>query len=90
MPEIRTLKAIRGDGIRIVKVSSGALRMAKAQTAIIRWGGDPYPGPYSVTPSAETQILRTEGMQMDQNVVVNPIPSNYGRIAWDGAVLRIT
>lgn len=51
--------------------------------------GDPYEGPYEVTPNEETQVLRTAQKVTQRNVVVNQIPSNYGRIARVGARLRV-
>lgn len=48
-----------------------------------------YGGPYEVTPSEETQVLQTEGTRSVANVIVNPIPSNYGRIAWDGIGIMV-
>lgn len=52
--------------------------------------GSQYEGPYSVTPSQETQALATEGLVMIEDVVVNPIPSNYGLITWSGSVLTVS
>lgn len=49
-----------------------------------------YLGPYEVTPSQETQTLQTTNKTMTQNVVVNPIPSNYGLITWDGSILTVS
>lgn len=48
-----------------------------------------YSGPYNVTPSEETQTLVTAGKVLAANVVVNPIPDNYGRIAWNGSSLSV-
>ena len=50
---------------------------------------DLYSGPYEITPSDETQILSTKKFQMEKDVVINPIPSNYGKIIWDGATMKI-
>ena len=72
---------------------------AKPQTAAItigspvlreHIGADPYPGPYEVTPTQSTQTLSTEDLLMVQDVTINPIPSNYGLITWDGAVLTVS
>lgn len=52
--------------------------------------GEHYEGDYNVTPNLETQILPTEGLAMWHDVVVNPIPSNYGLITWDGAKLTVS
>lgn len=49
----------------------------------------PYSGRVVVTPSEEVQTLETAGLSMPENVVVNPIPSNYGRIEYNGTTLRV-
>ena len=51
---------------------------------------DPYLGPYEVTPTQETQILPTSMLLATEDIVVNPIPQNYGLITWNGAVLRVS
>lgn len=53
-------------------------------------GHEYYRGDYEVTPSTETQVLQTQDMLMGENVVVHPIPSNYGLITWNGAVLTVS
>ena len=50
----------------------------------------PYTGDYEITPSSETQVLLTKHLRMTDNVVINPIPSNYGRIDWDGTCLIVS
>ena len=49
-----------------------------------------YTGPYEVTPSAETQTLETDSLYMRGNVIINPIPSNYGLITWNGSTLTVS
>ena len=51
---------------------------------------DPYTGAYEVTPSGETQTLETENKRMTGNVTINPIPSNYGLITWNGAFITVS
>lgn len=51
---------------------------------------DPYTGDYTVTPSAETQTLLTKNKRMTDHIVINPIPSNYGLITWNGATLTVS
>lgn len=51
---------------------------------------DPYTGEYVFTPTEETQIVPTVGLTMIDNITVNPIPSNYGRITWDGSVITVS
>lgn len=53
-------------------------------------GVNTYDGPYEVTPSTETQTLATDNLLMTDNVIINPIPSNYGLITWNGATLTVS
>ena len=48
-----------------------------------------YDGPYDFTPSSELQTIETVGFRMTDNVTINPIPNNYGRIAWNGTTLIV-
>lgn len=51
---------------------------------------DPYTGDYTITPSAEEQILATRNLRMTDNITVNPIPQNYGLITWNGSFLTVS
>ena len=50
----------------------------------------PYDGAYEVTPSRQTQVLPTAFKNLSQNIVVNPIPSNYGLVTWNGSTLTVS
>ena len=43
-----------------------------------------------VTPSGTRQVLATAGMALREDVTVEPIPSNYGLVTWDGSVLMVS
>ena len=49
-----------------------------------------YSGQTEVTPSEETQTLQTANKTVLHNIVVNPIPSNYGLITWNGSTLTVS
>lgn len=49
-----------------------------------------YSGPVEVTPSFETQTLETNELYLRSDIVINPIPSNYGLITWDGSTLTVS
>lgn len=49
-----------------------------------------YEGPVEVTPAPEAQILRTAATTVLSDIVINPIPNNYGLITWDGSVLTVS
>lgn len=56
---------------------------------VVRRGLPAYEGPVSVTPGEEAQVLATENTSVLENITVGPVPSNYGRILWDGSVLTV-
>jgi hypothetical protein len=49
-----------------------------------------YEGPYTVTPSESVQTLQTKNFRMTDNIVVNPIPNNYGLITWNGSIITVS
>lgn len=49
-----------------------------------------YEGTTEVTPSDEAQVLLTSGLLMVDNITINPIPSNYGRIEWNGSIITVS
>lgn len=60
---------------------SGGLSVGTAGSAPI------YDGPYEFTPTQETQVVEIANQQAAQDIIINPIPSNYGLITRDGTVL---
>ena len=51
---------------------------------------DYYDGDYVFTPSAQEQTVPIRGKTARRNITINPIPSNYGLITWNGAVLTVS
>lgn len=49
-----------------------------------------YEGTYHITPGDEVVILNTNGMKMGRDVTIDPIPSNYGKIGWNGSYLTVS
>lgn len=52
--------------------------------------GEHYTGETDFIPSAEAQTIRTAGLIMDGDIIVEPIPSNYGLITWNGSYIRVS
>ena len=73
---------------------SGSLSGEHGVTGTITVGGSTdwpeYEGTYSVTPSSETQTLDTAYKVLTDTIVIEPIPSNYGLITWNGSVLTVS
>lgn len=73
-----------------VNLSSGdVLKVEVMQGIINKPSTDTYKGNYRVTPNQSKQILNTSGKTLTDNIVVEPIPSNYGKIIWNGSAITI-
>lgn len=48
-----------------------------------------YEGPYEFTPTNTAQVVLIEGKKATEDIIFGAIPSNYGRIEWNGAVMTI-
>lgn len=48
-----------------------------------------YTGPTVITPSEETKVLATSEKAVSQNIIINPVPDNYGRLIWAGGILTV-
>lgn len=49
-----------------------------------------YDGPYEWTPSDTEQAIPIGGFKAAENIIINPIPSNYGLITWNGSTLTVS
>ena len=49
-----------------------------------------YTGSYEITPSSQTQTIPIMGLKAAGDITVNPIPSNYGLITWNGSTLTVS
>ena len=49
-----------------------------------------YRGPTDAIPRGYAQTLATRGTVLDADIIIEPIPSNYGLIGWNGSVLTVS
>jgi hypothetical protein len=49
-----------------------------------------YDGDYDITPTSTAQVFQTNGKKLTHDFVVEPIPSNYGLITWDGSTITVS
>lgn len=49
-----------------------------------------YDGDYDITPTSTEQVFQTNGKKITHDFVVEPIPSNYGLITWDGSTITVS
>ena len=52
--------------------------------------GTVYEGPYEFTPTGETQIAHTADRVTIEDIVINPIPNNYGLITYNGRTITVS
>lgn len=78
--------------IQTVSVGVGGNSAQVSVSAPVIGGGTTpaYMGPYEYTPTQETQTVAIAGKAATQNITINPIPSNYGLITWNGSVLTVS
>jgi len=48
-----------------------------------------YGGPYEVTPGEQAQRVPVGDKVMREDIIVEAIPQNYGRLSWDGRTLTV-
>ena len=51
---------------------------------------DYYEGATTFTPSDSVQTIATKNLVLGDDITINPIPSNYGRITWNGSFLTVS
>jgi hypothetical protein len=74
-----------------VTVSEGSVAVnLGVETPIVTSTIPDYEGEYVFTPTQETQTVGTNGMRLLDNITINPIPSNYGLIGWNGSILTVS
>ena len=49
-----------------------------------------YDGPTEFTPNGSTQTIEIANKKALENITINPIPSNYGLITWNGSELTVS
>lgn len=49
-----------------------------------------YEGAYEFTPSQSEQTVEIGGLWAREDIIIKPIPSNYGLIEWDGSTLTVS
>jgi len=59
--------------------------------AFVKTGVFPdYEGPFEVTPGPEEQILETRNTTVRADIVVGPIPQNYGLITYHANIITVS
>lgn len=51
---------------------------------------NPYEGAYEWTPTTSQQTISIKDKTATNDIIINPIPSNYGLITWNGSTLTVS
>lgn len=62
----------------------------KIGAELVNIGAEKYTGSYEWTPNRETQTIPINGLQAMSDITINPIPSNYGLVTYDGSVITVS
>lgn len=80
--KIRAKQAIRAT-VNVADAISGKLAFRESSA-------NKYNGKYHFTPTQKTQIAQTENKILLQDIIIDPIPKNYGLITWNGSFLKVS
>lgn len=53
-------------------------------------GTQPYTGDYVWTPAEQEQTIEINGLKATDNITIDPIPSNYGLITYNGSTITVS
>ena len=74
-----------------VKVTVGQIGAVKVSTSASSIAPTPpYTGAYEWTPTNSVQTISIANLRATQDITINPIPSNWGLITWDGSSLTVS
>lgn len=77
--------------IEVIPSLSGNISASAELVTVLRHSQmEEYDGPYEFTPAQSTQTALTENRVLLENIIINPIPSNYGLITYNGSVLTVS
>lgn len=77
----------------IIDGELGLTHAGSAECGIVTRVHDPQPtyqGETDITPGTEAVTLNTHGKLMTEDIVIEPIPENYGLITWNGSTLTVS
>lgn len=87
-----TLIAVESEAAIMSLELEEELTLLVGETTIVHDGGDVdnYLGPYEFTPTESTQTIEINGLKATDDITINPIPSCYGLITWNGSTITVS
>ena len=57
---------------------------------VVNIGADKYEGSYEWTPAATEQTIPINGLEAKADIVIKPIPNNYGLVTYNGSTITVS
>lgn len=76
--------ALDGDAALLTALDGAAEKITKYRESVY------YTGSYSFVPAATAQTIPIAQLTASQDITIEPIPSNYGLITWNGSTLTVS
>lgn len=73
----------------LLNISTEAVEL-NAEACIVVDRSEIYDGAYEWTPTDALQTIEIANKKATDNIRINPIPSNYGLITWNGSTLTVS
>ena len=84
-----TISGTLSTPMRIIGTLAGAGKIIGTLTIPSSFANT-YEGAYTFTPSEETQVVQTADLMLIDDLTINPIPSNYGLITYNGVSITVS
>lgn len=82
------LHVVDDNGIKLSVGDSDGLSLSAGE--VVNIGAEKYDGPYEWTPGAEAQTIPINSKQATADIVIKPIPNNYGLVTYDGSTITVS
>ncbi len=86
-----SIAGLSGDNDLVpVSIEDSVASLSADSMIVIHEGESPYTGRYTFTPTGGMQTVPIGGKTASRDIIINPIPNNYGLITWNGAILTVS
>lgn len=83
------MKEVPAQSVHIVSVNGDEIRPMQTISGG-GWSVPVYHGQTEFAPSSQTQVIAVSGYRLNEDIIVDPIPNNYGLITWNGSILTVS
>ncbi len=84
------IKLVETEPIHITLVTPQPIPFQLSTEIIQKIVTEEYEGEYEFMPAQEAQVIQINGKTAVHDIIIDPIPQNYGLITWNGATLTVS